>query len=86
MGVAGGKDKEDIDCPWCRKTVDQKMTDGWFVTSKIEQFNMSTGKNTKTITKKKAAPSPSCKPDGGKTRIIQRKGGGSLDPGPNKPK
>ena len=36
MGVAGGKDKEDIDCPWCRKTVDQKMTDGWFVTSKIE--------------------------------------------------
>ena len=36
MGVAGGKDKEDIDCPWCGKTVDQKMTDGWFVTSKIE--------------------------------------------------
>ena len=36
MGVAGGKDKEDINCPWCGKTVSQKMTDGWFVTSKIE--------------------------------------------------
>lgn len=36
MGVAGGKDKEDIDCPWCGNTVNQKMTDGWFVTSKIE--------------------------------------------------
>ena len=36
MGVAGGKDKEDIDCPWCRKTVDQKMTDGWIIKTKIE--------------------------------------------------
>lgn len=36
MGVAGGKDKEDINCPWCGQTVDQKMTDGWFETSKIE--------------------------------------------------
>lgn len=36
MGVAGSKDKEDIDCPWCGKTVSQKMTDGWFVTSKIQ--------------------------------------------------
>ena len=37
MGVPGGKDKEDIDCPYCHKTVDQKMTDGWFDISKIEQ-------------------------------------------------
>lgn len=36
MGVAGGKDKETIDCPCCGKTVDQKMTDGWFTTTKIE--------------------------------------------------
>ena len=36
MGVPGGKDKEDIDCPWCGYTVNQMMTDGWFVTSKIE--------------------------------------------------
>lgn len=34
MGVPGGKDKEDIDCPWCGETVDHKMTDGWFKTSK----------------------------------------------------
>lgn len=36
MGVPGGKDKEDIDCPWCGKTVEQKMTDGWFQTTKVE--------------------------------------------------
>ena len=36
MGVPGGKEKENIDCPWCNHTVEQKMTDGWFVTSKIE--------------------------------------------------
>jgi len=35
MGVPGGKDKEEIDCPWCHSTVGQKMTDGWFVTTKI---------------------------------------------------
>ena len=40
MGVAGGKDKEDIDCPWCGKTVDKKMTDGWFKTNKIETEEM----------------------------------------------
>ena len=36
MGVAGGKEKENIDCPWGGKTVSQKMTDGWFITENIE--------------------------------------------------
>ena len=40
MGVAGGKDSEDIDCPWCGNTVDKKMTDGWFETCKIEDKGM----------------------------------------------
>lgn len=35
MGVAGGKEKEDIDCPWCGETVEKKMTDGWFSTEKL---------------------------------------------------
>ncbi len=35
MGVPGGKDKESIDCPYCGYTVSQKMTDGWFTTSKL---------------------------------------------------
>lgn len=37
MGVPGGKEKEDIDCPWCHTTVEQKMSDGWFFTTKIEK-------------------------------------------------
>lgn len=35
MGVPGGKEKEDIDCPCCNKTVEQRMTDGWFRTTKL---------------------------------------------------
>lgn len=37
MGVPGGKDLEDIDCPYCLKTVSKKMTDGIFHTAKKEQ-------------------------------------------------
>ena len=35
MGEAGGKEKEDIDCPWCGETVEKRMSDGWFTTEKI---------------------------------------------------
>lgn len=47
---------------------------------------MSTGNNTKKTTKKKTAPKHSCKTDCVNKRIVFKKGGGSLDSGPNKPK
>lgn len=37
MGVPGGKSLEDIDCPYCHATVDEKMTDGTFYTAKMER-------------------------------------------------
>lgn len=37
MGVGGGKDREDIDCPYEGHTVGSRMTDGWFKTVKMDQ-------------------------------------------------
>lgn len=37
MGVPGGKCSEDIDCPYCSKTVSTMMTDGFVYTNKLEQ-------------------------------------------------
>ena len=33
MGVPGGKDRENADCPICGKVLYSGMTDGWFDTS-----------------------------------------------------
>lgn len=33
MGVPGGKDRENADCPICGKVFYSGMTDGWFDTS-----------------------------------------------------
>ena len=34
MGVPGGKEKENVKCPYCGNIERQSMTDGWFSTSK----------------------------------------------------
>lgn len=47
---------------------------------------MAKGKPTKAGTKKKAAPKLNSKGHYAFTAISSKKGGGSLDPGPNKPK
>ena len=36
MGVAGGKDKEDITCPYCGHKNGYRMTSGFVNTYKIE--------------------------------------------------
>ena len=34
LGMPGTKEKEPIDCPYCEFTVTEKMTNGWWVTTK----------------------------------------------------
>ena len=36
MGVPGGKEKEEVNCPKCRSIIYEAMTDGWFVSALIE--------------------------------------------------
>lgn len=36
MGVPGGKEKEEIICPYCREENGYEMTDGFVLTEKIE--------------------------------------------------
>lgn len=42
MGVPGGKEKEEVDCPKCGNQIYEAMTDGWFVASLIESSNEDT--------------------------------------------
>lgn len=35
MGVPGGKDSEEANCPLCNTVVYKGMTDGWFDTSVV---------------------------------------------------
>ncbi len=39
MGVPGGKDKEEIFCPWCHQIDGYMMTDGFVRTEKIEEHD-----------------------------------------------
>ena len=43
-------------------------------------------KATKTTTVKRSAPKQSPRVHDSKSRVVHKKGGGSLDSGPNKPK
>ena len=36
MGVPGGKDKEEVICPYCHSEEGTRMTDGFVYTYKIE--------------------------------------------------
>ena len=36
MHVPGGKDREDVNCPWCGTTVTTRVTSGSIYTKKVE--------------------------------------------------
>lgn len=39
MGVPGGKDREEIICPYCNADNGYRMTDGFVYTSEIEEHD-----------------------------------------------
>lgn len=47
---------------------------------------MEKNKSTKTTVKKSPEPRHSCRVQDSKHRVTKKNSGGSLDPGPNKPK